>query len=481
MRRRDFIKTTAAAAVLARVDGPALARKAGRQGRVRLKVGILSDIHIKLIDPGSVDTFVKALEFYRDQRVDAVLIAGDMADTGMATELRMVADAWYKVFPDDKLPDGTAVEKLFVYGNHDIEAWKYGYVKKRSNHEEIKADRLVKDRAAIWEELFHEPWSPIYIKDVKGYKFIGGHFANNKNMPGLEEFLRQHASELPAPGKPFFYFQHTHPKETCSGPWVWGQDNGEVTALLSEYPNVISFSGHSHTMLTDERVIWQGTFTSVGTASLSYVGGLGGRENSTLFGSSDKTVRQMAQARGRDAHHGMLMTVYDDQVLLRRRDFGRDEDLGDDWVIPTAVLSRPLAYGRRAEKELSPEFGRGAAVSTARHSGKDRGGTALEQMSVTFPTAPRTGGTPRALDYEVCVEVEDVDTWKTVLTKRVYSETVWLSDKADAGGTVRCEFGLFELPAGRPFRFAVRPCACFGHKGEPIFSDTMSVEMSGQV
>ena len=38
-------------------------------------------------------------------------------------ELEAVAEAWYRVFPNDRAPDGRTVEKVFVYGNHDWQGW----------------------------------------------------------------------------------------------------------------------------------------------------------------------------------------------------------------------------------------------------------------------------------------------------------------------------------------------------------------------
>ena len=471
MERRQFLKTAAAATVLLHQDPALWGKKAESFGRQRLKVGILSDVHVKYFQP-SVTTgrFVKALNYFKENRVDAVLIAGDMTSCGNVKELRMIADAWYSVFKDDKGLDGQPVTKLFIYGNHEIDGWKYSVVKQRPDYASILSDRIDEKRGAVWEELFHEPWSPIYIKDVKGYKFIGGHFANSLNMPGLEEFLEAHKAELPPVGKPFFYFQHTHPRGTCSAPWTWGQDDGTVTEILSRYPNVVAFSGHSHSPLTDDRTVWQGSFTSIGTASLSFIIGFGGRENGRVYGSPNQAPSQMPYLNGSKAHHGQIMTVYDDYLVFRKHEFEYDEDLGDDWVVPLDVSLGAMSFEKRAEAEVPPQFRPASAVTTEVHPGKDRQGVEQEQMAVRFPSAPRTKSSPRAFDYEVCVEVEDVDTYKTVLTKRVYSEAYYLGEQRDAATEVVCEFGLGELPQGRPFRFAVRPCGCFGRKGEVIYS-----------
>ena len=92
----------------------------------RLRLGLLSDLHLCAEDGdfnkfGDAGTFISALAWFRDQGVDGVVIAGDMADNGMIAQLQKVADAWKVVFPGDRAPDGRRVEKLFVYGNHDLE------------------------------------------------------------------------------------------------------------------------------------------------------------------------------------------------------------------------------------------------------------------------------------------------------------------------------------------------------------------------
>lgn len=88
-------------------------------GTPNLRFGVVSDIHITDSDPlgkdaiyGSNATFRKTLQWFRDQNVDAVMIAGDMADKGMDTHLEAVAEAWYSVFPGDRYPDGRPIEKV---------------------------------------------------------------------------------------------------------------------------------------------------------------------------------------------------------------------------------------------------------------------------------------------------------------------------------------------------------------------------------
>ena len=91
-------------------------------GTPRLKIAVMSDIHVR--NESSQAVFIKALEWYRAQGVDAVLVAGDMADHGLVSQLQLVADAWFKVFPENKTPEGRPVTQLLQYGNHDVANWK---------------------------------------------------------------------------------------------------------------------------------------------------------------------------------------------------------------------------------------------------------------------------------------------------------------------------------------------------------------------
>ena len=80
------------------------------------------------------------------------------------------------------------------------------------------------------------------------------------------------------PEKPIFVFLHQHIKDTVYGSQEWGtQDSAKINAVLKEYPQVITFSGHSHYPLDDPRSIHQKDFTSVGTSSVSYMEVEGGK------------------------------------------------------------------------------------------------------------------------------------------------------------------------------------------------------------
>ena len=454
MNRRDFLKAAAlgAAGVLGR---PRIAAAADEQERTSplLRLGVLSDIHI--FDEKQVPVFERALEFFRDRKADGVIIAGDMADRGLVSQLELAANAWFKVFPENRRPDGQPIEKLFIYGNHDFFMYEPNTPPEKF---------VATDRKAVWERLFKEPWTGIYAKQVKGYTFIGAHWGHEKE---LADFLKENESRLGLKGsKPFFYAQHLHPGGTVQGSWAWGHDRGIATRALSAYPNAVAFSGHSHYSLTDERCVWQGAFTSIGTSSLSYIMAQYWRENGE---DHEDVLMQMPLMPEHLGKQGMLVSVFDDQLVIERREFLGGEKVGPDWHVPLDG-SRAFAFDVRGAKMVAPEFAADATVTVTRAMGKDRRGTATDQMTVHFPAA-RPSATSRVYDYEVQAFVyrEDVD--YPVASKRVLSESFHLPPTREATkGT--CVFAANELPEkGTHVRFFVRPIECYGHKGRAISSD----------
>ena len=59
-------------------------------------------------------------------------------------------------------------------------------------------------------------------------------------------------------------------------------------------------------------------------------------------------------------------------------------------------------------------------------------------------------------------------------TKRVFSPHCYMPESHDTDEVI-CVFGLSELPKDFRYRFVVRPCECFGKKGDPIYTDWIEV------
>ena len=446
-------------------------------------------------------TFVRTLEWFRDQGVDGVVVAGDMADQGVVDQLHVVAEAWNRVFPGDRAPDGRRVERLFVYGNHDMGGVPYARgLFKGQGDAEIAKKIIYTDPKAAWEGAFHEPLEPIWTKVINGYRFVGAHWWSSQGCRGRDErfndgvagWYAAHAKDID-PSLPFFHIQHPHPVNTCYGPWAWGRDNGVSTRALSAFPNAVAFSGHSHYPLTDERSVWQGEFTSVGTSSLRYMAAAfdefpgTGFENSRTIGPGSreadaaKLLPRMPNVN--DCREGMLWSVYDDRIAVRRREFASGLDVGEDWVLPLpAAESKPFAFAERAKKIGAPAFPAGASLRVGRAKAKTRGAAAKKAhkaiasveracMNVVVPAAVAKDGA-RAYYFEVRAVPQDggVGALKRVLAEG-FNHGV---RHARAAGETVCPFALDELPKGR-LRFSATPVNCFGRRGRPIASGDFTV------
>ena len=445
---------------------------------LRLKFGVLSDIHITE-KPNSCDILEKAFLRFCKSNVDAVIIAGDLADHGFIPELLRVGETWRKVFPGNRREDGGVVEKVFVTGNHDIDAWHYRGPKKRGITREKNGDIILEFHLAdAWRKAFDEEYSPMYIKTIKGYPFVGVNYDKEGSYlkpDAISSFLEGHRKTLEG-DKPFFYVQHYHPKGTCSAPWVWGQDAGYSTAALSKFPNAVAFSGHSHTPLTDDRTLWRGNFTSIGAASLRYLYPFGGRENSCVCGEMEKWCKdQMPVVIKETSHQGQIVSVYDDCMVIERIDFKHNLPAAPDWIVPVPAVAS--SFEERAKKAGVPKFAADAKVKVERINGETRNKKKLEQFVVSFPNIRPNGKGVRPFDFRVEVEAMNVDRSCIWATKRVYSPHFCWAAKKDAP-TVICVFACSDLPRencvpderGRRFRFVVSPANSFGVHGPAIRS-----------
>ncbi len=328
----------------------------------------------------------------------------------------------------------------------------------------------------------------MFEKDVKGYPFIGAHWCtggcngkSEKFSKGMKDFYVARKTPFD-PAKPFFHIQHPHPRDTVHGEKVWGQDDGVTPSILSAYPNAIAFSGHSHTSLTDERAIWQGTFTAVGCASLRNVsqgtpGAIwlpGGLENARTPKGKDYAaqngIKAMPITELMNCRQGQLVRVYADHVVFSRREFVTGAQIGDDLVMPLpAAEKKPFAFAPRAAKAVAPEFPTDAKLAVRRTTGplratKKKGGkkTAdIWELTIPAATAVRSA---RTGVYEVTATGPDGK--EHVFAMAFAGYRFPLSDpRASAPAVFRV--ACSRVPAEN-VTFSVRAISCWGKKSAAL-------------
>ena len=459
--------------------GPFAANAIGKnreKGALKLKLGVASDIHIT--PRNNVWFWEQALRAFDKWGADGVLVCGDLADYGTIPELELVAKTWFKVFPGNRRSDGGKVENLLHYGDHDTSGFTYRHckpcVEDYPDEEAMKKIIIPRnDRKAIWENCFKEEWAPIVRKTVKGYDFILSHFSKGEptnlwgnNVPGLEEFM---AKQNLDPSKPFFYSQHRVLRNTVGGPYVWGQDDGRVGALLaSKYPNCFAFCGHKHLTSAEELAIWQGAFTCVAVPSLCYSVTLDGRENGYCEHSSKPPICMMSNiGAGCQAY---FVSVYENAIDIRRWSFSFNALIGPDWSVPLPVPGDKYSHARRAAEDPAPEFAPGAKLTLEVGKGESRIGSKHDFIVVKFPTAMATDTTPLANDYEVQLEHRRDAVTRVLSTRRVFSPGYSRGWEKDVGPVI-CNFPREEVPVDEWIRFVARPVNSFARKGTSISTD----------
>lgn len=390
-------------------------------GERRLRLGVLSDTHIcggfkdGVCPPETLrrssETSRRAFKWFDEQGVDAVAVTGDIADLGRVAELQEFADAWNSVFPKGKGADGRPVEKLFIYGNHESYA------------EYARGVRAIwpSGRDAVWREVFGEPFADLRVKTVKGIDFLmasWGWESKKHSIGGGYDRFAELAAQCAKRSPVFFELQHPHPKGTCHGPRAWGQDEGVSAKMLSRYRNAVALSGHSHYLLTDERTVWQGAFTSIGCGSLRYSGEPVedypplGFENTvadwaynTDFApgvraaiDSGKIMPRLNRgphqlARG---NQGMMIDVYDSALVIRRKEFNYGFDLGELWEVPMpARVGGPFDPVVRKKATPLCSFVAGVKLTFARGAkARSRDGIEHDVLTLTVPGGAKTSGSP---------------------------------------------------------------------------------------
>lgn len=438
------------------------------ESAVCLRVGVVSDIHVSRLSVkpetyayGNSTTFRHALEWFDVQGVDAVVCAGDMSDRGTPEMLKICGRIWREVFPGNRGRDGRPVEPIFIYGNHDSDSRWFDRCSGLLNGKteevcaRLKSSSISRNEASAWKRAFGEDWSPIYLKRVKGYSFVCAHWGHER---GLGEFLRQQEERgTITAGRPFFCVQHPAPRGTIYGTHNLDADDGTTSGVLSKYPDAVSISGHSHISCALETSIWQGAFTAIGASSLAYQSRFRNEVPSLNVGGSEWASEDSrypaASSRSRE---GLLLTVYDDRLVVERREFVRDAKLGPDWVIPlgSGDVARPYAPAEVQRRLAVPTFPKEARLSVS---------VSKDVTTVSFPSALYSADCARCVWYELDVS----DGTRTIHRARIMADE-FFAPLGVRRGDVRFFLNNVECPQDRKLRFEVRARDIFDRKSEAL-------------
>ena len=417
-----------------------------------LVLGVISDTHMRTMPTsGRIDRewsekyLVKALTHFRDENVDAVVHCGDFAHLGQVEEMQAHADAWNRAFPNNRAPAGHEVVKLFVSGNHELNGSTYGgkgmFVRRLYPDPEERARHVLSsDMAGNWERIWGEKYEPVWHKVVRGFHFFGMQWdADEKAMADLVD-----GTTGCEPPRPFFVLRHDYPSRA-------------LRARMKRHPNAVGFFGHLHYSITNWRKIcFDGSMPWLQVPSLHSHGYPGLREGDPWL--TKLKIEGMETAGSVLARQGMVVRIYDDMMVVERREFGEGGSLGADWVMPFGKYDpHPFSLEEQKKKIGEPQFRAGAKLFVEDIS------AAAPHLSVKIPLAD---GNPdsRVYAYEVVVVGEG-----QTLHKVVYAAGCNMGVGHEPnGGITDMPIPKSELPSGDALTIAARPLTSLGTRGKPL-------------
>ena len=393
-----------------------------------LRLAVCSDTHItdttneravrlgKLFD--SAYRYADAHPSY--QALDAVLMAGDITNTGWDYEYEALnAIIAAHIRPETQL--------IATMGNHE---WLGG-------------------GPDVFLECMSDTLDPHAV--INGFHIIGLSPRNTNDYPAaqvrwLKDELKTAAED--APGMPIFTFRHHHIKDTVYVSRSWyTPDYAAVRKALGKYPQVIDFSGDSHGPMNNPLSIWQEECTFLNTGTLHYFEMERGMTGGTLPpGKENAAQYYIVEA---DAEGRVLIQPYN----ILTDDFFRTPSNTDDpseqlryWIEKPSDPATFLYTPERGERATAPRFPEGSAITLSD----------ITESSVTV-TVPQALDDQCIYSYRLTAETEGHS--KEV---KYFSEYYFEPMPETVTYTVK---GLHD---GSVYTVSVYPVNAWGVEGEPI-------------
>ncbi|OXM87778.1 metallophosphoesterase family protein [Paenibacillus rigui] len=303
--------------------------------QLRLSFPVVSDIHIQADDKNSHNKLKAALQDLQELRpqADALIINGDLTD-GKPSDYKKLTELL-----------NTSPHPSLIWssiGNHEFyKAWYDA--RGRWNPDGFPNGET--ESASIHRFLqFNGESSVYYDKQLNGYHFIFlGSEQYRQSDPNNNEdaylsaeqlnWLKQTLQKDAGKPQPVFIFLHQPLPDTVAGTSNFINNRAivqhqELKKILSEYPQAIFFTGHTHWELKSPNTLAKGAFTMVNTSSLEQPW------------TNDATGA--GQQASPSASEGLVVDVYNNKVVIRGRDFEAKQ-----WV-PEAQFTVPAAAPQTA-------------------------------------------------------------------------------------------------------------------------------------
>ncbi len=430
------------------------------EDNIVLSFGAVSDIHITgsttSSDTKKYEKALQLLKKYAGGKLDAITIAGDISSSSYSSSIGTA----FKTVTDQEL--GANANVFFVSGNHDAQSNEWSTLSALYND-------LAKYTQNDLPSSQHERGNRHMV--IGGYHYLAVNMMdywngseamfNNQDLEWLADELE--AARADAPGQPIFVYVHagvygtTYGSDLYTGTY-WGSK--KIYSYLENYPEVVTFSGHVHFPLMDQRTIWQKDFTSLNCGSVQYMA----IESGYLQSGSKTTIDNGGTISG-----GLLVQVdKNNNLKITRLNFAKDAVIKEPFYISAPDLENETNLLHYNEdyfhlENTAPAFSLGAMAS---------GSINGSNLNLNFDAA-----TDDDMVHHYLVDIKDLASGKVQSTK-IFSEFYFYSNTEEMPKNY-----TFKVPytGGKDFAITLYAVDSVGMKSEPITFDSTAPAKNGWV
>ncbi len=436
-----------------------------------LSFAAISDTQHKYSGIDTLSKFKNALKQLDDlalensDGLDAVLFVGDLVQNAQTSQVKEFKTAYEEIFSPSNVP------LIFSLGNHDVNC-NAGYTYENLNMESFYS--IFGESYRSYEKETSDLSIGCTHTIVKGYHFLcinpidaeyigtdaGGVRYSEAAKKWLDETLAKITTEYPNQ----YVFVNTHPMlygTTYGSTLLTGNHRWytkDLTSIVEKYPQVITFGGHTHFPINDERSIMQDKFTSIGCGSVTYMA----IENG--FSNVNGTVPSDAS----EVSSGHLLEVdANGNIRVTRMNFTDNSQYKTAWTLyaPKADGSHLKSYtAERANSNKAPQMNGNISVTSSVIGGSTVG-------SVTFDA-----GTDDDFVHHYVIKVTNTANGSVVKELKHLTDFYLYSDPADMSASYSIALG--SLQSGNEYKVEVIAVDSWGAQSNSL-TTTVQVSDSG--
>ncbi|MBR5523696.1 MAG: metallophosphoesterase, partial [Clostridia bacterium] len=433
------------------------------EDNIVVSFGAVSDIHITGSTTSSAtkkyESALQQLKAQAGGKLDAITVAGDISESSYSSSITTA----FKTITNQELGENANV--FFISGNHDAQSSEWS---KLSSFYSDLAIYTKDDLASSQLDRGNRH------KVINGYHYIGVNMMDYWNAKEARfetqdlEWLGRElaAARAAAPGQPIFVYVHagvygtTYGSDLYTGSY-WGSK--AIYSYLEDYPEVVTFSGHVHYPLMDERTIWQEDFTSLNCGSVQYMA----IDNGYLQTGSSTTV-----SGSHSISSGLLVQVdKNNNLKITRINFAAGEVIKEPFYISAPDLENGTNLLHYNEDyfnlyNTAPTFPIGA-MATGSISGTN--------INVNFDAA-----TDDDMVHHYLLEIKDKASGQVYSTK-IYSEFYFYSNPEEMPTNYSFKVPYSGATGDKAFDLTLYAVDSMGLRSEPITFDSTAPAKNGWV